>query len=443
MKKLVTSYTFDASAKTIVSADFTSLEKIQLITNVTDNVIIYNFAAPGKGGSLSGTTLTLTFDTTSMDDADKLQIFVEDSSSNPLPTGAATEAKQDILNNTVQSVGSVYSEGPTQIIGGVRKDSAGSPASVQDGDVHPLLFNEEGRLKVSAQPALYADVLGDITAIQGTVGTPVAGGTVIADVSRASNVMMYCYGTFATVNCTFEGCLEATGERWFTIQAVRTNANTIETTTGNLSAAPAYAWELSVNALARVRVRATARSSGTQSWFFKLGSYATEPIPAAQASATQPISGTVTATVGAGATVIGKARDSVMGASDVGVPALGVRRDTPMAETPIAGDYIVPQHDDKGRAYTILKAVTSTLSNVAASVTNVTVLALNNARVGATFYNDSTSIAYLKLGATASTTSFTVKLSPDDYYEIPFGYIGIVDCIWDSAAGSMRITEIS
>lgn len=77
-KKLVTSYTFTAASKTIASADFTSLEKIQLITNVTDNIIIYNFADATKGGTLSGTTLTLTYDTTSMADADKLQIFVED-----------------------------------------------------------------------------------------------------------------------------------------------------------------------------------------------------------------------------------------------------------------------------------------------------------------------------------------------------------------------------
>lgn len=101
MKKLVTSYTFDASAKTVNSADFTSLEKIQLITNVTDNVIIYNFASPTKGGTLSSTTLTLTYDTTSMSDSDKLQIFVDDSTAT-LPTGAATSAKQDSLLTELQ-----------------------------------------------------------------------------------------------------------------------------------------------------------------------------------------------------------------------------------------------------------------------------------------------------------------------------------------------------
>ena len=172
-----------------------------------------------------------------------------------------------------------------------------------DGDYTLLKIDEEGRLKVAAKPASYPDITGDITTTQPVISTPVAGGTVEGDVSRASNIMAFCTGTFSTVNCTFEGSLEATGaSNWFGIQAIRTNANTIETTTGNLSAQPVYGWELSVNALKRVRVRATARTSGTQSWRFVQGTYATEPIPGAQVSATQPVSGTVTITNPTGTT---------------------------------------------------------------------------------------------------------------------------------------------
>ena len=172
-----------------------------------------------------------------------------------------------------------------------------------DGDYTLLKIDEEGRLKVSAKPASYPDITGDITTTQPVIGTPVAGGTVEGDVSRASNIMAFCTGTFSAVNCTFEGSLEATGaSNWFVIQAIRTNANTIETTTGNLSAQPVYGWEMSVNALKRVRVRATARTSGTQSWRFVQGTYATEPIPGAQVSATQPVSGTVTITNPTGTT---------------------------------------------------------------------------------------------------------------------------------------------
>jgi hypothetical protein len=178
---------------------------------------------------------------------------------------------------------------------GIRSDT--DTPTANDGDYTILKLDEEGRLKVAAKPASYPDITGDITAVQATIGTPVVGGTVAGDVSRASNVMVFCTGTFSTVNCAFEGSLQDTGDtNWFGIQAIRSNANTIETTTGNLSAQPVYAWEMSVNALKRVRVRCTARTSGTQSWRFVLGTYATEPIPGAQASATQPVSGTVTAT---------------------------------------------------------------------------------------------------------------------------------------------------
>ncbi len=82
-KKLVYNYTFDASAQTIVVDDNFKLRTIQLITNVTDGVIVYNFADPNKGGSVAyntssnQTTITLEYNTTSMSDSDELQIFVD------------------------------------------------------------------------------------------------------------------------------------------------------------------------------------------------------------------------------------------------------------------------------------------------------------------------------------------------------------------------------
>lgn len=82
-KKLVYNYTFDASAKTIKFGGLFKLRTIQMVTNVTDNIIIYNFADSTKGGTASydgdndETTITLTYDTTSMSDSDELQIFVD------------------------------------------------------------------------------------------------------------------------------------------------------------------------------------------------------------------------------------------------------------------------------------------------------------------------------------------------------------------------------
>lgn len=86
----------------------------------------------------------------------------------------------------------------------------------------------------------------------------------------------------------------------------------------------------------------------------------------------------------------------------------------------------------------------SSVTSVAASASNVTLLASNTSRLGATVYNDSASATLsLKLGATASATSFTAQVDPGGYYEVPFSYTGIIDGIWSAAVGSARITELT
>jgi len=78
---------------------------------------------------------------------------------------------------------------------------------------------------------------------------------------------------------------------------------------------------------------------------------ASEPVVIASDQSAIPVSGTVTANIGTGATNLGKARDSAIGSTDTGVAMLGVRRDAPTAETPIAGDYIIPQFSANGEAW--------------------------------------------------------------------------------------------
>ena len=80
MRILITNYTFNAASKTITFLGYSRilLDSVLLITNVTDNVIIYNFAGAGKGGTVSGNVLTLEFDTTTMSNGDSLQIYYDD-----------------------------------------------------------------------------------------------------------------------------------------------------------------------------------------------------------------------------------------------------------------------------------------------------------------------------------------------------------------------------
>ena len=85
-KKLVYNYTFTPGGAGVgtIEMDGKWVERsLLLITNVTDNVIIYNFAGSGLGGTTSytnsthKTVLTLDYDTSSMSASDELQIFVD------------------------------------------------------------------------------------------------------------------------------------------------------------------------------------------------------------------------------------------------------------------------------------------------------------------------------------------------------------------------------
>jgi hypothetical protein len=112
MKRLVGrdvgSVTFDASAQTITLVDLPTLglENILLVTNVTDQQIIYNFANTALGGSISANVLTLDYDTTSMADADELQVWVD------LPDSMRKVDSQSITEDANENVIQVvYTEG--------------------------------------------------------------------------------------------------------------------------------------------------------------------------------------------------------------------------------------------------------------------------------------------------------------------------------------------
>ena len=83
-KKLVYNYIFDPANRQIKIYDNVSLKKLLLITNVTDNIILYNFADEAKGATsvvydstTEHTVITLEHDTTAMSATDNLQIFIE------------------------------------------------------------------------------------------------------------------------------------------------------------------------------------------------------------------------------------------------------------------------------------------------------------------------------------------------------------------------------
>jgi hypothetical protein len=89
-----------------------------------------------------------------------------------------------------------------------------------------------------------------------------------------------------------------------------------------------------------------------------------------------------------------------------------------------------------------IPAQAATLTNVAGSASSVALFAASGRARGRAVWNDSAATLYLKFGASASATSCTVKLDPDDYYEFPQPvYAGAVEGVWASATGAARVTE--
>lgn len=88
----------------------------------------------------------------------------------------------------------------------------------------------------------------------------------------------------------------------------------------------------------------------------------------------------------------------------------------------------------------------STASHTTPSVSSVSSIALatNSNRKGATIFNDSATIVYLKFGATASTTSFSVRIGANDYYELPQPvYTGAIHMIRGTGSAVIQITEFT
>lgn len=85
MKKRINTYTFDASEKQITLTGITiQLDALLLVTNLTDNIIIFNFADETKTATVAGSVITLAYDTAAMSDSDELQIFYDDAVSYPI-----------------------------------------------------------------------------------------------------------------------------------------------------------------------------------------------------------------------------------------------------------------------------------------------------------------------------------------------------------------------
>jgi len=106
-------YLFDASARQVVIPGGVQREDLILITNVTDNKVIYNFSDPELTATayaietdirnVTTTRLTLAYDTSAMSDTDKLQIIVDDFQETITPSESYHDSVNKMRVSTPQS----------------------------------------------------------------------------------------------------------------------------------------------------------------------------------------------------------------------------------------------------------------------------------------------------------------------------------------------------
>lgn len=80
MKKLIENYTFDHNTREVTFTDYNAieLERVLIVSDVTQGIVIFNFACDNLTGSVSGNVLTLDYDTALLANTDKLLIYYED-----------------------------------------------------------------------------------------------------------------------------------------------------------------------------------------------------------------------------------------------------------------------------------------------------------------------------------------------------------------------------
>lgn len=91
-----------------------------------------------------------------------------------------------------------------------------------------------------------------------------------------------------------------------------------------------------------------------------------------------------------------------------------------------------------------LRCYSSVVTSVNSSTSSVELLGSQVERCMATLFNDSTADLYVKYGAGASQSDFSVKIKPQAYYELPLPcYTGQISGAWSAANGSVKVTSFT
>lgn len=111
---ILENYTFNASTRTVtINGKYIRKEQLVLITNVTTNTVIYNFADSSLGSSaytvstsnnVETTTIVLVYNTTSMSNSDKISILVDETNETFYPAETMMDANTKLRVSTPQAL---------------------------------------------------------------------------------------------------------------------------------------------------------------------------------------------------------------------------------------------------------------------------------------------------------------------------------------------------
>lgn len=148
----------------------------------------------------------------------------------------------------------------------------------------------------------------------------------------------------------------------------------------------------------------------------------------------QPVTGTVTANQGTAAAVAGAWPILVTDGTDTAEV---------VNAAPGAGAFGLVVRVAGSISTTTAQPATGTITSVNVAVATTTILAANANRMGAILYNQD-GMTFVALAAGATSANYTVRLTANSYYEVPFPvYTGIITGSASAGTNTVLATELT
>ena len=210
---LETGYTFTPSTNTIVIPKYIPRERLILITNVTTNVVIYNFSDQNlratsytATASSNTTTLILNYSTSSMSASDKLQIIIDEYDEKFTPSEAYIDPVNKIRTSQPQALIDTDFEYGSQItkwenLGLVNNRPFSFPSPTAISNISSIVMSTNSRTVTVSLSSGTAPANGTSITVQDTL-LSIANGNFIIESGGGTSIFTYTARTTNTTTLT-------------------------------------------------------------------------------------------------------------------------------------------------------------------------------------------------------------------------------------------------